>query len=127
MDSLPVLTAQVAEETFDEQDLCQEAEAGRRHFEGAWRRRAGEGGHHAVDNVGNQSQQPQGQQEDEPRLPLEAHEAPRRTPLELVLCLADDASQPVFAPTSHLDPCGKTHMMSKKILAAAEIPERLSG
>lgn len=71
--------------SLDQQDLCQHAERGRSQLKGAGRRRVGEGGHHAVNNIRHQAQQNQRGDQHQPRLPPEAHRPPGRTSLEQVL------------------------------------------
>lgn len=68
-----------------QQDLCQQTKRSCCHFKGAGRRRVGEGGHHAVNDVGHQTQHNKCSDQHEPRPPLEDHRPPWRTPLELVL------------------------------------------
>lgn len=71
--------------SLDQQDLCQQTKRGCCQLKGAGRRRVGEGGHHAVNNIRHQTQQSKCSDQHEPSLPAEAHRPPWRTPLKLVL------------------------------------------
>lgn len=84
--------------SLDQQDLCQHAERGRSQLKGAGRRRVGEGGHHAVNNIRHQAQQNQRGDQHQPRLPPEAHRPPGRTSLEQVLDRRKEETEKVSWP-----------------------------